>query len=76
MGCRRRLPKRTLHRLVVADGAVVHDPEQTAPGRGAYLCGREGCLVRALQRDGQVLRRALRAPSAQPRLDGLPGERG
>ncbi len=40
------------------DGKVALDSEQKLPGRGAYLCYRRECVVKAKKRDS--LRRALR----------------
>ena len=51
LGCRRSRPKAGLVRLVRnADGVVVADRGGTARGRGAYVCGEEPCVARALQR--------------------------
>lgn len=50
MGCGKKQPKRLLHRLVLdARHQPVLDRPQTAPGRGAYLCG-PGCLKAAVKR--------------------------
>lgn len=46
--------------MVTRDGAVVVDPTQTMPGRGAYLHRRPECLHRALKRG--TVGRTLRAP--------------
>jgi hypothetical protein len=44
------LAKRELMRLVCgADRRVIADPTGRAPGRGAYVCVRPGCLERALR---------------------------
>ncbi len=57
--CRRSAAKGTLHRIVRSSAGVVrYDPTGKAPGRGAYLCGRPGCLEPAAK--GRVLRRAFR----------------
>jgi uncharacterized protein len=57
--CRSSAAKGTLHRIVRSpDGTVRYDPTGKAPGRGAYLCARPGCLERAGKR--QALQRALR----------------
>lgn len=59
VGCRARAPKPELIRLVDVGGAVVPDPDATAPGRGAYLHRDERCLRLAERR--KALPRALRA---------------
>lgn len=57
VGCRLVRPKAALVRIVRGpDGSVNVDHAGYAPGRGAYVCGRE-CLRLARDR----LRRALRA---------------
>jgi uncharacterized protein len=61
--CRAVAPKRTLHRIVRApDGAVADDPTGHAPGRGAYLCGTDACMVATTRT--RAVARALRAPQA------------
>jgi hypothetical protein len=50
LGCGKKQPKGLLHRLVLNEQhQPVHDAAQTAPGRGAYLCG-PGCLAAAMKR--------------------------
>ncbi len=50
--CRRRFPKESLERYVRPQGAMdrdatpVHDPAQTMPGRGYYVCGQARCRER------------------------------
>ena len=58
LGCGKKQPKKLLHRLVLdaSHQPVVDDP-QTAPGRGAYLCG-VGCLKAAIKR--KAFQRAFR----------------
>ncbi len=59
LGCGKKQSKWLLHRLVLTvKHQVVVDTPQTAPGRGAYLCGA-GCLKAALKR--KAFQRALRA---------------
>jgi predicted RNA-binding protein YlxR (DUF448 family) len=58
LGCGKKQPKRLLHRLVLdASHQPVVDKPQTAPGRGAYLCG-VGCLAAATKR--KAFQRAFR----------------
>jgi uncharacterized protein len=64
VACRVSADKRSLHRIVRApDGTVRYDPTGTAPGRGAYLCGRPDCAQVAVKRRG--LQRALKAADAE-----------
>ena len=64
VACRASADKRSLHRIVRApDGTVRYDPTGTAPGRGAYLCGRPDCAQVAVKRRG--LQRALKVAGAE-----------
>ncbi|MBM4782756.1 MAG: YlxR family protein [Archangiaceae bacterium] len=50
LGCGKKQPKALLHRLVLNERhQPVKDTAQTAPGRGAYLCG-PGCLKAAVKK--------------------------
>lgn len=50
VGCRESKPKRELIRVVRApDGTVSMDPGGKKPGRGAYVCRQESCLMRAIR---------------------------
>ena len=60
VGCRARVAKADLLRLVVVDGSVTPDPAGRAPGRGAHLHPDPGCLELALRR--RVFPRAFRVP--------------
>jgi predicted RNA-binding protein YlxR (DUF448 family) len=58
VGCGKKQQKSLLHRLVLDQShQPVFDRPQTAPGRGAYLCG-PGCLKAALKR--RAFQRAFR----------------
>jgi uncharacterized protein len=58
LGCGKKQSKRLLHRLVLDPShQPVVDKPQTAPGRGAYLCG-VGCLSAATKR--KAFQRAFR----------------
>jgi predicted RNA-binding protein YlxR (DUF448 family) len=61
VGCGRRAPKGELVRLHLRDGDVVVGP---GPGRGAYLCPRQSCLVKA--RAGRSIVRSLHARPELP----------
>ena len=58
IGCRRRGPRSELLRIAVSDGVPVVDERKRMPGRGAYLCRKERCFLRADKRG--VLPRAFR----------------
>lgn len=45
--CRRMLPKAELIRLVKEDGNVIIDAANKKPGRGAYICKNEECIMTA-----------------------------
>jgi len=50
VGCREMKPKRELIRVVRSpEGAVSMDPVGKKPGRGAYVCRQEACLMRAIK---------------------------
>ncbi len=58
MGCRERMDKRDLIRIVRApDGTVSLDFSGKAAGRGAYLCPKAECLKKAQR--AKSLERAL-----------------
>ena len=53
VGCRQLHPKNELLRIVrTAEGAAAYDPTGKSPGRGAYLCPREECLLAARKHNG------------------------
>ena len=50
VGCREMKPKRELIRVVRGpDGTVSMDPVGKKPGRGAYVCRQQACLMRAIR---------------------------
>lgn len=56
VSCGAKRPKRQLYRVVRSPaGVVAFDPVGKAPGRGAYLCGEDECLKRALPRLAHAL---------------------
>lgn len=60
IACRRTAGKRDLVRLVrTPEGEIWPDPSGKKPGRGAYLCARQECWLKALA-DGRI-GRALKA---------------
>jgi hypothetical protein len=53
VGCREKHPKGELIRIVRApSGDVSIDATGKSPGRGAYLCPREECLLAARKHNG------------------------
>jgi len=58
VGCRTRVAKSDLLRVVVVGGEIVADPLARRPGRGAYLHPSQECLERARRR--RAFPRALR----------------
>ncbi len=68
IGCRRRASKTALLRLVVVDGVPVVDERQRLPGRGAYLCRRKRCFIRADRRGAllRAFRRKVRPGASLP----------
>jgi predicted RNA-binding protein YlxR (DUF448 family) len=63
LGCGKKQLKSLLHRLVLdAQHQPLLDRTQTAPGRGAYLCG-PGCLKAAIKK--RAFHRAFKASFQQ-----------
>lgn len=58
VGCRKRVSKTSLVRLVAVNGVCIVDIEGRLPGRGAYLHLRPDCLELALRK--KAINRALR----------------
>ena len=60
IACRQTTGKRDLVRLVrTPEGEIFPDPTGKKPGRGAYVCARQECWLKALA-DGRI-GRALKA---------------
>lgn len=58
VGCRTHFPKRELIRIVrTPAGDVVADAKGKTPGRGAYVCRKPECLMKA--RKSRALERML-----------------
>ena len=78
VGCREMKPKRELIRVVRSpEGEVSMDPVGKKPGRGAYVCRQESCLMRAikqkqLERQLQVQLTAEVAEALKTELANLP----
>lgn len=64
LGCGKKQLKSLLHRMVLdAQHQPMLDRTQTAPGRGAYLCG-PGCLKAAIKR--KAFHRAFKGKLQHP----------
>ena len=63
-GCRARDLRERMLRFATVEGAVVPDPDATAPGRGAWLHPTVSCWEAAVSRRG--FHRAFRAPVTIP----------
>ena len=58
IACRQMKPKKEMTRVVkTADGDVLADPTGKMAGRGAYICGDEGCLKKL--NDKKLLHKAF-----------------
>ena len=78
VGCRRRVPKPRLLRLVAGDpGTVRFDPGAVLPGRGAYVHRDRACLEEALRRGAiaRALRTSLDERGAATLRADIEGER-
>lgn len=61
LGCREMKPKGELIRVVRSpEGEISLDFKGKKPGRGAYVCPKEGCLAKA--KKARSLERAFSAP--------------
>ncbi|NQU37016.1 MAG: YlxR family protein [Actinobacteria bacterium] len=58
VGCRKRVNKTNLVRIVVSGSELAVDESFTAPGRGAYVHPGQECLAAAIRR--RALTRALK----------------
>ncbi len=73
MGCRERMAKRDLIRVVRGtDGVVSLDFSGKLNGRGAYICPKADCLAKA--RKAKSLERSLDVPIPQDVYDRLEKE--
>lgn len=70
VGCREHKDKNQLVRVVRSpEGEISLDLKGKKPGRGAYLCGEEACLKRAVK--SRALERALSTPIPPEILESL-----
>ncbi|WP_166865107.1 MULTISPECIES: YlxR family protein [unclassified Salinibacterium] len=61
LGCRQRVPRSSLMRIVARDGRVVVDTAARLPGRGSWVHPHSGCISTAVRRGafGRALRTAI-----------------
>ncbi len=70
MGCRERMDKRSLIRVVrTPEGEVKLDFSGKLSGRGAYICPKQECLQKAQR--SKALDRSLEVPIPQEVYDRL-----
>lgn len=70
VGCREHKDKAQLIRVVRSpEGEITLDTKGKKAGRGAYLCGEEGCLKRAVK--SRALERALNTPIPAEVMEAL-----
>lgn len=63
VACRRRFPVSGLLRVTLDDGGRLRlDPEGVAPGRGAWVCIRHGCIARLQEKPALASRSFRRRP--------------
>ena len=73
MGCRERMDKRNLIRVVrTPDGSVQLDFSGKLSGRGAYICPKAECLKKAQK--AKSLERSLEVPIPEEVYDRLSRE--
>ncbi|MEO8095421.1 MAG: YlxR family protein [Pseudolysinimonas sp.] len=61
LGCRQRVSRSSLVRVVARDGRVVVDSTVRLPGRGAWMHPDAGCIENAIRRSafGRALRTTI-----------------
>ena len=62
LGCRARVEKSSLLRVVARDGVVLPDPSAVLPGRGAWVHPTAECVTKSISRN--AFGRALRISGA------------
>ena len=62
LGCRARVEKSSLLRVVARDGVVLPDPSAVLPGRGAWVHPTPACVEKSIAR--KAFGRALRVSVA------------
>ena len=75
VGCREMKPKKELLRVVRSpEGEVSFDLTGRKPGRGAYVCHSNECLMRAIKQ--KQLERTFEAPITDEVRDALTAQIG
>lgn len=70
VSCKERHDKKDLLRVVLGDdGNIVFDPTGKHPGRGAYLCKKESCIM--LEIKAHRISRGLKGGSSDDELRKL-----
>lgn len=73
VSCKERRDKRDLLRVVLGeDGNIMYDPTGKHPGRGAYLCKQESCIM--LEIKAHRISRGLKGGSSDDELRALASE--
>ena len=73
VSCKERRDKKDLLRVVLGDdGNIMYDPTGKHPGRGAYLCKQESCIM--LEIKAHRISRGLKCGSSDEELRSLAKE--
>ncbi len=67
VGCRNVLPKEKVVRIVAGPEGILIDYREKLPGRAAYVCPKQECIVKALAKGtlAKALRFKVRLPGAE-----------
>jgi hypothetical protein len=69
VACRAQRPRGALLRVAAVDGKAVHDVRAALPGRGAWLCQDEKCVLAAVKM--KALSRGLKGKGREPAIEEL-----
>ena len=69
VACRAQRPRSALLRVAGVEGKAVHDVRAALPGRGAWLCLEEKCVLAAVKM--KALSRGLKGKGREPALEEL-----
>jgi predicted RNA-binding protein YlxR (DUF448 family) len=72
LGCRTRVDRSALLRVVSRDGVVIADPSATLPGRGAWVHPTVQCVEASMKRKafGRAFRSSVTVDTVQLLADG------